>query len=80
MENIVNRNAINKIELFLDEVKMVKLKKIIKELYESKSIESERIEEFLKLNVFIIFTEYDTNKQSLNKFYRQNKELYRQNQ
>jgi hypothetical protein len=80
MENIVNRNAINKIELFLDKVKITKFKKSIKELYESKSIESESIEEFLKLNVFIIFTEYDANKQSLNKFYRQNKELYRQNQ
>ncbi len=76
MENIVNRNAINKIELFFNEVKITKLKKIIKELYESKSIESESIEEFLKLNVFIIFTEYDANKQSLNKFYKKNKELH----
>jgi hypothetical protein len=44
MENIVNRNAINKIELFLDKVKITKFKKSIKELYESKSIESESIE------------------------------------
>jgi hypothetical protein len=80
MENIVNRNAINKIELFLDKVKITKFKKSIKELYESKSIESESIEEFLKLNVFIIFTEYDANKQSLNEFYRQSKELHRKNQ
>ena len=78
--NNVNRHASNKIELYLDEGKITKLKKIIKELYESKSIESESIEEFLKLNVFIVFYEYNTNKQSLNNFYKRNKELYKQNQ
>ncbi len=78
--NNVNRHASNKIELYLDEGKITKLKKIIKELYESKSIESESIEEFLKLNIFIVFYEYNTNKQSLNKFYKRNKELYKQNQ
>lgn len=78
MDN-ANKNAINKIELFLDEVKMTKLNKIIKELYESESIGSESIEEFLKLNIFIVFQEYDANKQSLNKFYKQNKESYKQN-
>jgi hypothetical protein len=76
----VNKNTIHKIELFLDDGKIIKLRKIIKELYESKSIESENIEEFLKLNVFIVFNEYDTNKQSLNKFFKQNKESYKQNQ
>jgi hypothetical protein len=78
--NNVNEHALNKIELYLDEGKITKLKKIIKELYEAKSIESESIEEFLKLNVFIVFYEYNTNKQSLNNFYKRNKELYKQNQ
>jgi hypothetical protein len=78
--NNVNEHALNKIELYLDEGKITKLKKIIKELYEAKSIESESIEEFLKLNVFIVFYEYNTNKQSLNNFFKRNKELYKQNQ
>jgi hypothetical protein len=69
----------NKIELYLEVNKFITLEKIIKELYTSKSIETESIEEFLKLTIFIVFDEYKKNKNSLNEFYRQNKELYKQN-
>ncbi len=69
----------SKIELYLEENKFITLEKIIKELYISKSIETESIEEFLKLTIFIVFDEYEKNKHSLNEFYRQNMELYKQN-
>ena len=69
----------NKIELYLEVNKFITLEKIIKELYTSKSIETESIEEFLKLTIFIVFDEYKKNKHSLNEFYRQNMELYKQN-
>ncbi len=69
----------SKIELYLEENKFKTLEKIIKELYISKSIETESIEEFLKLTIFIVFDEYEKNKHSLNEFYRQNMELYKQN-
>lgn len=69
----------NKIELYLEANKFITLEKIIHELYSSKSIETESIEEFLKLTIFIVFDEYKKNKNSLNEFYRQNKELYKQN-
>ena len=68
-----------KIELYLEVNKFITLEKIIKELYTSKSIETECIEEFLKLTIFIVFDEYKKNKHSLNEFYRQNMELYKQN-
>ena len=69
----------NKIELYLEVNKFITLEKIIKELCTSKSIETESIEEFLKLTIFIVFDEYKKNKHSLNEFYRQNMELYKQN-
>jgi hypothetical protein len=77
----MNDNTKNntKIELYLEESKFITLKKIIKELYISKSIETESIEEFLKLTIFIVFDEYEKNKHSLNDFYRQNMQLYKQN-
>ena len=77
MDNTNKKN--NKIELCLDEIKITNLNKIVKELYKSNTIESESIEEFLKLTVFIILYEYDKNKQSLNEFYRQNMEIYKKN-
>jgi hypothetical protein len=67
------------IEFKLNENQKNHLEKIIKELYNSNSIDSENIEEFLKLTVFIVLYEYDKNKQSLNDFYKKNKELYKQN-
>jgi hypothetical protein len=77
-KNDNNKNK-NKIELYLDLNKFITLEKIIKELYTSKSIETESIEEFLKLTIFIVFDEYKKNKHSLNEFYRQNMEVYKQN-
>jgi hypothetical protein len=67
------------IEFKLNENQKKYLEKIIKELYNSNSIDSENIEEFLKLTVFIVLYEYDKNKQSLNDFYKKNKDLYKQN-
>ncbi len=77
MDNTNKKN--NKIEICLDEIKITNLNKIVKELYNSNTIESESIEEFLKLTVFIILYEHDKNKQSLNEFYRQNMEIYKKN-
>lgn len=68
----------NKIELYLDNNNINKLDKIVKELYESNTIDSKNIDEFLKLTIFIILHEYDKNKQSLNEFYRQNREIYKE--
>ena len=58
------------IEFKIDKTQKTYLKKIIKELYESNSIDSENIEEFIKLTVFIVLYEYDKNKQSLKDFYK----------
>jgi hypothetical protein len=68
----------NKIEFYLDDNKITKLDKIVKELNKLNAIDSETIEEFLKLTIFIILYEYDRNKQSLNEFYRQNREIYKE--
>lgn len=67
------------IEFKLNEHQKRYLEKIIKELYDSESLNSERIDEFLKLTIFIVLYEYEKNKQSLNEFYKKNKELYKQN-
>jgi hypothetical protein len=66
----------NKIEFYLDNNNITKLDKIVKELYKLNAVDSETIEEFLKLTIFIVLYEYDKNKQSLNEFYRQNREIY----
>lgn len=68
----------NKIEFYLDDNKIAKLDKIVKELYKLNAIDSETIEEFLKLTIFIVLYEYDKNKKSLNEFYRQNREIYKE--
>ena len=68
----------NKIEFYLDDNKITKLDEIVKELYTLNAIDSETIEEFLKLTIFIVLHEYDKNKQSLNEFYRQNMEIYKE--
>ena len=68
----------NKIEFYLDDTETTKLDKIVKELYELNAIDSETMEEFLRLTIFIVSHEYDKNKQSLNEFYRQNREIYKE--
>ncbi len=67
-----------KIEIYLNDIEIKKLDKIIKELYESQSIDSDSMKEFLELTIFIVLYEYDKNKESLNKFYKQNIEIYKQ--
>ena len=73
-----NTGKKNKIELYLDDNKIAKLDKIVKELYKLNAVDSETIEEFLKLTIFIVLYEYDKNKQSLKEFYRQNRENYKE--
>ena len=82
MYNVILQVDISKeitIEFKINETQKTYLKKIIKELYESSSIDSENMEEFLKLTVFIVLYEYDKNKQSLKDFYNKNKEEYKNN-
>jgi peptide methionine sulfoxide reductase MsrA len=67
------------IEFKVNENQKEYLKKIIKELSQSNSIDSESMEEFLKLTVFIVLDEYEKNKESLKDFYKKNKEAYNNN-
>ncbi len=78
--NRINKNTNeNHIRLYLNDKEKIKIEKIVKELYQAKSIDTENIDEFLKFTVFIVLYEYDKNKTSLNEFYRKNKEVYKQN-
>ena len=79
MDRIDDNTNQNHIKLYLNDKERLKLDKVVKELYQAKSIETENIDEFLKFTVFIILYEYDKNKTSLNEFYRKNKEVYKQN-
>ena len=79
MERIDENTNQNHIRLYLNDKERLKLDKVVKELYQAKSIETENIDEFLKFTVFIVLYEYDKNKLSLNEFYRKNKEVYKQN-
>lgn len=78
MDKIDENPSQNHIKLYLNDRERLTLGKIVKELYQAKSIEAENIDEFLKFTVFIVLHEYDKNKTSLNEFYRQNKEVYKQ--
>ena len=79
MDRIDENTNQNHIKLYLNDKERLKLDKVVEELYQAKSIETENIDEFLKFTVFIILYEYDKNKTSLNEFYRKNKEVYKQN-
>ena len=79
MNRINNNTNENYIRLYLNDKEKLKLEKIVKELYQAKSIDTDNIDEFLKFTVFIVLYEYDKNKLSLNEFYRKNKEAYKQN-
>ena len=57
------------IGISMDKEKIVKLKTITKDLYESGSINSDKIEEFIRFTLFIVFDEYEKNASSLKKFY-----------
>ncbi len=78
MDSVEKNTNQNHIKLYLNNKERLKLDKVVKELYQAKSIETENIDEFLKFTVFIVLYEYDKNKHSLNEFYRKNKEVYMQ--
>ena len=60
------------ISISLEQEKTSKLKTIINELFESGSINSNEIEEFIRFTLFIVFDEYERNIPSLKKFYSMN--------
>lgn len=76
MDTINRDDDENQIKICLNNKEKQKLDKIVKELYQAKSIHTNDIGEFLKFTIFIVFYEYEKNKMSLNEFYRQNKEIY----
>lgn len=60
----------------LSNAEAAKLRTIIDDLAESKAIDSRDVEDFLRFTLFIVFDEYDKNKDSLEKFYHLNYEKY----
>lgn len=60
----------------LSDAETAKLKKIIDDLVESKAVNSEDIEDFLRFTLFIVLDEYEKNKESLRKFYHLNLQKY----
>lgn len=79
MDRINENTNQNHIKLYLNDKERLKLDKVVKELHQAKSIETEDIDDFLKFTVFIVLSEYDKNKFSLNEFYKKNREVYKQN-
>ncbi len=70
-------NDVNKVELFLKDNELKNLKKIVTELYDSNSIRSDNLEDFLKFTIHIILSEWNSDNRSLYKFYKQNEKLYK---
>ena len=66
------------ISIGIEEEKLTKLKTIITDLFESGSINSNEIEEFIRFTLFIVFDEYDRNIPSLKKFYSMNLAKYQE--
>ena len=64
------------ISISLEHEKTIKLKTIINELFESGSINSNEIEEFIRFTLFIVFDEYERDIPSLKKFYSMNLAKY----
>lgn len=60
----------------LNDVESAKLRTIMADLVESKAVNSTDIEDFLRFTLFIVFDEYEKNKDSLRKFYRLNLQRY----
>lgn len=67
------------INIRLEEEKSSQLKRIINDLFESGSINSNETEEFIRFTLFIVFDEYERNTSSLKKFYSMNLEKYQSN-
>ena len=68
---------VNKVEFFLNDKELENLKSVVTELYKSNSVRSESLQEFLKFTVHIILNEWNSNNQSLKKFYKQNENLFK---
>ena len=66
------------ISIGIEEEKLTKLKTIITDLFESGSINSNEIEEFIKFTLFIVFDEYERNIPSLKNFYSMNLAKYQE--
>jgi hypothetical protein len=66
------------ISIGIEEEKLTKLKTIITDLFESGSINSNEIEEFVKFTLFIVFDEYERNIPSLKNFYSMNLAKYQE--
>jgi ADP-glucose pyrophosphorylase len=64
------------ISISIEEEKVTKLKTIINDLFESGSINSNEMEDFIKFTLFIVFDEYEKNISSLKKFYSMNLTKY----
>lgn len=64
------------ISIGIEKEKVTKLKKIINDLFESGSINSNEMEDFIKFTLFIVFDEYEKNISSLKKFYSMNLTKY----
>ena len=64
------------ISISIEEEKVTKLKTIINDLFESVSINSNEMEDFIKFTLFIVFDEYEKNISSLKKFYSMNLTKY----
>jgi len=64
------------IRISIEEEKITKLKKIINDLFESGSTNSNEMEDFIKFTLFIVFDEYEKNISSLKKFYSMNLTKY----
>jgi hypothetical protein len=64
------------VSISMEEEKVTKLKTIINDLFESGSINSNEMEDFIKFTLFIVFDEYEKNLSSLKKFYSMNLTKY----
>jgi ADP-glucose pyrophosphorylase len=64
------------ISISMEEEKVTKLKTIINDLFESGSVNSNEMEDFIKFTLFIVFDEYEKNISSLKKFYSMNLTRY----
>lgn len=64
------------VEISIEEEKLEKIQKIIKELYDSDSISSDQLNDFIDFTFFIVIDEYDKDFHSLKKFYKNNLNKY----
>jgi len=65
-----------RIGIDLSKEKKSKLQDIVNELHEQKSMPNNNLGEFLDFTLFIVFDEYEKNKESLSRFYKTNLDNY----